>query len=132
MRNRQMVVFWLIANSDAVSVEKRGGKTYYRVQSVEAFREGCGRLLAEVMRIKASGDFKAGKQLVNTYGTRVDPALHEEVLARIEPLQIPSAVGFVQPELRLVKDEAGKVTDVTVHYPTSLEDQMLRWSGRRP
>ncbi len=131
MRNRQMVVFWLIANSDAVKVEKRDGKTYYRVKGVAEFREGCGRLLGEVMRIKATGDFKAGKRLVDIYGTKVDPTLHQEVLTRLEPLNIPSAVGFVQPELRLVKNAAGEVKDVEVHYPLSLEDQMLRWSGRR-
>ncbi len=131
MRNRQMVVFWLIANSDAVKVHKRNGKTYYRVQNVAEFREGCGRLLGEVMRIKATGDFVAGKRLVDTYGTKVDPTLHQEVLARLEPLNIPSAVGFVQPELRLVKNDVGEVQDVRVHYPLSLEDQMLGWSGRR-
>lgn len=131
MRNRQMVVHWLIGNTDAVKVEKRDGKTYYRVTGVKSFRDGCGKLLAEVMRIKATGDFKAGKKLVDTYGTKVDPKLHEEVLARLQPLDIPSAVGFVQPELRLVTDKDNNITDVKVHYPLSLEDQMLRWSGRK-
>ena len=31
---------------DAVVVERRDGKTYYRVNSVEAFQKGCGELLA--------------------------------------------------------------------------------------
>ncbi|MHC4854603.1 MAG: dipeptidyl-peptidase 3 family protein, partial [Planctomycetota bacterium] len=131
MRNRQMVVHWLIDNSDAVKVVKRAGKTYYRVQGVAKFRAGCARLLAAVMGIKATGDFKAGKSLVDTYGTKVDRALHQEVLARLEPLNIPSAIGFVQPELRLVEDPSGEIVDVHVHYPLSLEDQMLRWSGRK-
>jgi len=131
MRNRQMVVHWLIANTKAVTVRERDGKTYYRVKSVKTFREGCGQLLAEVMRIKATGDFKAGKRLVDTYGTKVDKTLHQEVLDRLQPLEIPSAVGFVQPELKLVTDPQGNISDVKVHYPLSLADQMLRWSGSK-
>ncbi|MEZ5965999.1 MAG: prolyl oligopeptidase family serine peptidase [Planctomycetota bacterium] len=131
MRNRQMVVHWLLANAtDAVRKETRAGKTYYRVLDRDAFREGCGRLLAEVMRIKATGDFKAGKALVETYGTQIDRGLHEEVLGRLKALNMPALSAFVQPELRLVQDPAGKVTDVVVHYPMDLGTQMLRWSGR--
>ncbi len=130
MRNRQMIVHWLIENSEAIAVEKRDGKTYYRVTSVAAFREGSGRLLAEHMRIKATGDFEAGKALVETYGTKVDPILHAEVLARIADLNLPSATGFVQPELKLVRDDKGEIRDVKVSYPQDLAAQMLSWSGR--
>lgn len=131
MRNRQLVVHWLVANDGGVQVERREGKTYYVVTSAEAFRAGCGRLLAEVMRIKAEGDFAGGKALVETYGTKVDPQLHQEVLQRLEGLGLPSVTGFVQPELRLVRGAGGKVVDVVVEYPNDLAAQMLRWSGRR-
>ncbi|MCA8964301.1 MAG: peptidase M49 [Planctomycetes bacterium] len=131
MRNRQMIVHWLMKNSDAIAVEHKDGKTYYRVTSIAAYREGCGKLLAEVMRIKATGDFKAGKALVETYGTKVDPALRAEVVQRLASLNLPSVTGFVQPELKAEKDAAGKITDVQVWYPCDLADQMLRWSGRR-
>ena len=131
MRNRQMVVHWLIDNSDAVAVNRRDGKTYYQVTSVEKFRAACGRLLSEIMRIKATGDFKAGKALVDDYGTFVDRKLHQEVLARMEKLDLPSITGFVQPELRLVHGRNGEILDVEVHYPQDLAAQMLRWSGRQ-
>ena len=101
------------------------------VTSAEKFREGCGKLLAKVMHIKATGDFKAGKALVDTYGTKVDSALHEEVLARLEPLKIPSAAGFVQPDLKLVKDASGRVTDVKIWSPMDLADQMLRRARKK-
>lgn len=130
MRNRQMVIHWLIAKTDAIAVEERDGKTYYRVTSVAAFRQGCGTLLAEVMRIKATGDFAAGRDLVENYGTKVDPTLHREVLERIASLHLPSATGFVQPELRPVRDAVGEIIDVEVHYPQDLAVQMLGWSGR--
>lgn len=129
MRNRQLIVHWLLHNSDAIAVEHKGGKVYYRVTSVQAYRDGCSRLLAEVMRIKGTGDFKAGKSLVETYGTKVDPALREQVVARLESLHLPSVTGFVQPELRAQTDAAGTITDVEVWYPCDLADQMLRWSA---
>jgi len=131
MRNRQLIVLWLIENTGAIKVERRDGKTYYRVTSAAEFAAGCGRLLAEVMRIKAVGDFKAGKALVDRFGVKINRELHEEVLKRIEGLDLPSATGFVMPELRLVKDANGEVKDVVVHYPMDIADQMLRFSGRR-
>ena len=131
MRNRQLIVLWLLANDGGVHVERKDGKTFYVVDSAEKFRQKCGELLAELMRIKAEGDFKAGKELVETYGVKIDPTLHQEVLARIERLNLPSVTGFVQPELRLVTDDRGKVTDVEVFHCQDLADQMLRWSGRR-
>lgn len=131
MRNRQLIVHWLLANDGGVEVAHRDGKTFYRVTGAERFRAGCGRLLAEVMRIKATGDFAAGRQLVERYGTRVDPELHAEVLQRMQSLHLPSVTGFVQPELVAERDANGAITDVRVVYCQDLADQMLRWSGRR-
>ena len=47
MRNRQMIVHWLMKNTDAVEVKKRDGKTFYVMADVDAWREGVGKLLAE-------------------------------------------------------------------------------------
>lgn len=131
MRNRQMIVHWLLQNSDAIAVEHKDGKIYYRVTSAAKYRDGCGRLLAEVMRIKGTGDFKAGKALVETYGTKVDPALRNEVVQRLAALELPSVTGFVQPELVAKRDATGEIVDVEVVYPCDLAAQMLRWSGRQ-
>jgi len=131
MRNRQLVVHWLLDNDGGVEKVQRDGKTFYCVTGIEKFRAGCAQLLAEHMRIKATGDFKAGKQLVEGYGTRVDPALHAEVLDRIAGLDLASVTGFVQPELRARRDGTGAIVDVEVVHPCDLADQMLRWSGRK-
>src|SRR5687767_4380077 len=48
MRNRQMIVHWLMANTKAIEKRVRDGKTYYVMLDPKAFREGVGRLLAEV------------------------------------------------------------------------------------
>ena len=64
-----------------------------------AFREGVGRLLAEVQRIKGEGDYDAALALFDTYGVHFDPALRDEVVARVDHLQLPSYTGFVMPKL---------------------------------
>ena len=84
MRNRQMIVRWLMANTKAIDVRMRDGKTYYVMTDARAFREGVGRLLAEVQRIKAEGDYAAAKQLFETYGVHFDPKLRDEVVARVD------------------------------------------------
>ena len=131
MRNRQMIVQWLLANSAALEVRRRDGKTYYAMVDAKAFQEAVGRLLAEVQRIKAEGDYPAAKALFETYGVHFDAALRDEVVARVEHLNMPSYTGFVQPRLEPVIGPDGTITDVTISYPLDLTTQMLEYSGRR-
>jgi dipeptidyl-peptidase-3 len=129
MRNRQLIVHWLIAHTKAIDVRTRDGKTYYVATDMDAFREGSGRLLAEVQRIKSEGDYAAAKALFETYGVHFDPALRDEIVRRVDRLNLPSYTGFVQPKLTPVMDEAGNIADVRISYPQSLEQQMLEYSG---
>ncbi len=130
MRNRQMIVRWLIEHSGAIEVRRRDAKTYYVVVDVTAFRRGAGKLLADVQRIKSEGDYEAAKALFETYGVHFDPALRDEVVARVDRLQMPSYTGFVQPRLGVVRDGQGTITDVKISYPLDLAAQMLEYSGR--
>jgi len=129
MRNRQMVVRWLIANTKAVEVRTRDGKTFYWMTDAKAFREGVGRLLAEVQRIKAEGDFDAAKSLFETHGIHFDPKLRDEVLARVKSLDLPSTTAFIMPRLTPVKGPDGAITDVKISYPMDLTEQMLEYSA---
>ncbi|MGH9330076.1 MAG: dipeptidyl-peptidase 3 family protein, partial [Vicinamibacterales bacterium] len=131
MRNRQMIVRWLMANTKAIEVRTREGKTYYVMVDAKAFRDGTGRLLAEVQRIKAEGDYPAAKTLFEAHGVHFDPKLRDEVVARVDRLKMPSYTGFVQPRLQAVTDSSGKVTDVKIAYPQDLTQQMLEYSGKR-
>ena len=131
MRNRQMIVGWLMANSRAIELRRRDAKTYYVVVDVKAFQEGVGRLLADVQRIKAEGDYEAAKALFETYGVHFDPALRDEVVARVDRLHMPSYTGFVQPRLEAERNDRGEITDVHISYPLDLTKQMLEYSGRR-
>lgn len=132
MRNRQLIVRWLLANTDAIDVRARDGKTYYVLGDVDAFRAGVARLLAEVQRIKSEGDYDAAMALVAEHGTHFDPALRDEVVARVDRLNLPSYTGFVQPRLSPVVDDRGRIVDVAISYPQDLETQMLEYSGARP
>ncbi|MDR3634591.1 MAG: peptidase M49 [Isosphaeraceae bacterium] len=134
MRNRQMVVRWLIDHTRAIDVRQRDGKTYYVMTDANAFREGVGKLLTEVQRIKSEGDYDAAKTLFESYGIHFDPKLRDEILARVKTLNLPSYTGFVMPRLEPVRGADGQITDVTISYPQDLETQMLEYSalGRKP
>jgi dipeptidyl-peptidase-3 len=129
MRNRQMIVNWLKANTKAIDVRTRDGKTYYVMTDAAAFREGTGRLLAEVQRIKAEGDYAAAKTLFETHGVHFDPKLRDEVVSRVDTLSLPSYSGFVMPKLEAAKNAAGEITGVTISYPQDLTRQMLEFSA---
>jgi dipeptidyl-peptidase-3 len=131
MRNRQMIVRWLMANTKAIEQRTRDGKTYLVMIDPAAFREGVGRLLAQVQRIKSEGDYAAAKALFDMHGVRFDPKQRDEVVTRVRALNLPSYSGFVMPKLTPVTGADGKITDVTISYPLDLTTQMLEWSGVR-
>jgi dipeptidyl-peptidase-3 len=129
MRNRQMIVRWLMANTKAIETRSRDGKTYYVMTDARAFRDGVGTLLAEVQRIKAEGDYPAAKKLFEAHGVHFDPALRDEVVTRVDALNLPSYTGFVMPKLTPVKGANGEISDVTISYPQDLTTQMLEYSA---
>jgi dipeptidyl-peptidase-3 len=129
MRNRQMIVGWLMANTAAIEQRRRDGKTFYVMTDPVAFRDGVGRLLAEVQRIKGEGDYDAALALVDGYGVHFEPALRDEIVARVDHLQLPSYTGFVMPRLAAVTNAAGEVTDVAISYPLDFAAQMLEYSA---
>ena len=128
MRNRQLIVHWLLANTAALEMAKREGKTYYRLVDRRAFTEGVGTLLAEVQRIKAEGDYQAASELLETYGVHFDPDLRDEVVRRVEALDLASYTAFVMPELTPVRDDRGDVVDVRISYPQDFAAQMLAYA----
>ncbi|MEP6919446.1 MAG: peptidase M49, partial [Acidobacteriota bacterium] len=131
MRNRQLIVGWLVANSEAIQVRQRDGKTYYVMIDAIAHRDGVGRLLAEIERIKAEGDYAAAKTLIERYGVHFDAALRDEVVRRVDHLNMPSYTGFIQPRLQPIKANDGTIIDVSISYPLDLATQMLEYSASR-
>ncbi len=129
MRNRQLIMHWLLANTTAIEIARRDGKTFYRVADVGAFRAGTGVLLAEVQRIKGVGDYDAARELVETCGVHFDPELRDEVVRRVDQLNLASYTGFVMPRLEPVQDAGGAIVDVHITYPQDLTTQMLEYSA---
>jgi len=129
MRNRQMIVRWLMAHTRAIERRTRDGKTYFVMTDPAAFREGVGRLLADVQRIKGEGDYAAARALFEEYGIHFEGTLRDEVVARVDRLNLPSYTGFVMPKLDAVRDRDGRMVDVTISYPRDLTAQMLEYSA---
>ena len=132
MRARQLIISWLIDQGEAIEVRNRQDKTYYVVTDPKAFQVGVGRLLSEIQRIKSEGDYETAKKLFERYGTRFDPRLRDEIVSRVDQLNLPSYTGFVQPKLTAVFGDDDTVVDVEISYPADLTTQMLEYSGKRP
>ncbi len=127
MRNRQLVAAWVFekgAKENVISKTVKDGKTYFVVNDYEKLRKLFGDLLKEIQRIKSQGDYKAGHDLVENYGVKVDKALHKEILDRYAKLNFAPYAGFIQPKLVPVKD-GDKITDVKIEYPKDFTEQML-------
>ena len=131
MRNRQLIARWLYEKGAAekvVEFVKKYGKTYVVINDYEKVRDLFGRLLAEIQRIKSTGDYAGAHDLVEAYAVKVDPALHAEVLERYKKLNLAPYKGFVNPKYEVVTDADGTITDVTVTYDEGYAEQMLRYS----
>ncbi|MBF6596935.1 MAG: dihydrofolate reductase [Fermentimonas sp.] len=131
MRNRATISNWIIEKGkedNIVTFEKRDDKTYIVINDYDKVRSLFGELLSEVQRIKSEGDFEAGKALIETYGVKVNKDIHNEVLSRYESLDIAPYKGFVNPVYKLITDDNGNVTDVTVSYNESYVNQQMRYS----
>ncbi len=140
MRNRQMVAAWVFekgvagtsdtavdSNEDAISKVTRDGKIYFEINDYAKLRDLFGDLLKEVQRIKSQGDYQAGHDLIENYGVQVDQEIHQQVLDRSRPLNIPPYGGFINPKLTPVMNDAGEISDIAVSYPTDFVEQMLEY-----
>jgi len=129
MRNRALIAHWAFEKGrkdNVVSMVKKNGKTYVQVNDYNKLRELFGKLLREIQRIKSEGDYKAGRDLVENYGVKVDPELHKEILERFGKLGIKPYRGFIQPKLTPVM-KGTEMTDVKVSYPDDFFKQMMEY-----
>jgi dipeptidyl-peptidase-3 len=131
MRNRAIIARWAYEHGKAdnvIEMVERDGKTYVKVNDYVKLRELFGKLLAEVQRIKSTGDLAAAQALVEGYGVKIDQKLHKEILDRYARLDLAPYKGFINPVYTAVKDEQGNIIDVTIDYTEGYADQMLRYS----
>jgi len=131
MRNRQLVAAWVFEkgkSNNLIEKVSKNDKTYFKINDYNALRELFGELLKEIQRIKSEGDFKSAQALVETYGVKVDQALHKEVLERNKKFKSAPYGGFINPVLVPSIDAEGKILDIKVTYPDNFAKQMLEYA----
>ncbi|MGA2714695.1 MAG: peptidase M49 [Bryobacteraceae bacterium] len=128
-RDRQLIGRYIMDKTGAIAMEDRNGKTYVVVKDYKKMREGVGMLLAELMRIKAEGDYDAIKALIDKYGVHFDPKLRDQVVARYQKLNLPTYWTGINSDLTAQFDAAGNVTKVDIEYPRDYVKQQLRYSA---
>jgi dipeptidyl-peptidase-3 len=128
-RDRQLIANYIMDKTGAIRVVERGGKHYVEVTDFDKMHEGVGMLLAELMRIKAEGDYDAIKALIDRYGVRFDPKLRDEVVARYKRLNLPTYWAGINPELVPTFGAGGRVTNVTINYPRDYARQRLSYGA---
>ncbi|HZT77333.1 MAG TPA: hypothetical protein VFA27_11785 [Vicinamibacterales bacterium] len=126
-RDRQLIVNYIKDKTGAIEEVQRGGKTYIEVKDYQKMREGVGLLLAELMRIKAEGDYEAIKALIDRYGVRFDPALRDQVVARYKALDLPTYWAGINVELTADLDAKGNAKAVHLAYPRDPLRQYLAY-----
>ena len=130
MRNRQLIANWVYehATNKVVEIIERDGKHYLKVNDYEGLRRLYGELLAEIQRITSEGDYAAAKEMVEKYAVKVNPELHQEILARYKKLNLAPYKGFVNPVYTAVRNADGEITDVKIDFSEGYVEQHLRYS----
>ena len=72
-RDRQLIGHYIMDKTGAIAQSSATAKLMSRCVDYKKMREGVGMLLAELMRIKAEGDYDAIKALMDKYGVHFDP-----------------------------------------------------------
>jgi dipeptidyl-peptidase-3 len=123
-RDRQLIVEYIMDKvPGAIERVQRDGKTFMRVIDFQKMRQGVGMLLAEIMRIKAEGDYAAAKAMVDRYAVRFDPKIRDEVVERYKKLNLPAYWAGINAEL------TRKGTHVTMSYPRDIVKQRLGYAA---
>jgi dipeptidyl-peptidase-3 len=127
-RNRQLIVSYIMDKTGAIQKIERNGKTYLLLKDFDKMRQGVGALLAELMRIKAEGDYPAIKALMDNYAVHFDPALRDQVIARYKKLDIPAYWEGIHSRLTPQLDASGNVKSVAISYPRDYVQQQLAFA----
>lgn len=127
-RNRQLISTYLLekcSKEDLCLVEK-DGSYYIDVNNVEVVKEKIGELLREIQRIKSEGDLQAAKEIVEKYGTKVNQAVHKEIIERFSCLDFATTTAFRTPILKVKNKKI-----VVDYYNDFIEEQLALYEKYR-
>lgn len=127
-RGTQLIINYIRDKTGAVEPVTRDGKVYMVVKDYQKMRQGIGMLLAELMRIKAEGDYQAAKDLINKYGVHFNTAWRDQVVERYKKLDLPSYWAGINPTLVPHYGARGKISSVEIIYPKDIVRQQLRYA----
>jgi dipeptidyl-peptidase-3 len=128
-RGTQLIINYIREKTGAIEPLKRDGKIFLVVKGYGLMRQGVGKLLAELMRIKAEGDYDAARALITQYGIHFNPAWRDQVVARYKKLDMPVFWSGINPDLQPRFGPNGRVLDVDITYPRDFVKQQLRYSA---
>ena len=129
MRNRAIISRWVLEHyPEAVKLVAINGKHFVSISNYDLLRKAFGELLAEVQRIKSEGDYEAARNLVEQYGVKLDAELHHEIRERYKRLNLAPYKGFINPQYKPIYDKDGNISDVSISYDETYDEQMLRYS----
>ncbi len=132
MRDRALIAHWCYENGKAdqvIEMVERDGKTFIKINDYEKLRQLFGKLLAQIQDIKSFGKYKDAKMLVEKYGIKIDPTMHQEVKKRYSLLDIAPYSGFVNPHFNIIYDK-DVIKDIQLDYSQTYIDQMLEYGKK--
>mgnify|MGYP001056869222 CR=1 FL=1 len=130
-RATQLVINYVMRRNNSIEAIERSSKVYLRVREYAAMREAVGELLAELMRIKAEGDYDSIKKLVNEYAIKLNTAWRDQVVERCKRINLPRKAAFIMPIMEPVRNRRRRIVDATLHYPESLTELQLFLSRQK-
>lgn len=127
-RGIQLVINYVSKRNGAIQPVERSSKIYLVVKDYARMREAVGELLAELMRIKAEGDYDSIRKLANEHAIKLNAVWRDQVVERCKRINLPRKAAFLMPILEPIHDQRGKIVDMRLRYPQSLMELQLHLS----
>ena len=127
MQARKIIASWCYENGkkdNVISMFKENNKTYVKINDYDKLRKLFGDLINIIQTIKSTGDYEAAKDLVETYGKKVDQKLHNEILERYKTLDVKPYTGFLNPNIIPIFNE-NEIIDIKLDHSQDFIEQQL-------
>ena len=119
MQTCALIANWTLAHADGAMelVKRKTGyatKTYLKINDYPRLRELFATLLAEIQRIKTEGNILAARNMVETYGTKLDRNIHKEVIDRYDYLTVAPITDMTDEKAIDIRETEGHIIKARV------------------